>query len=241
MRMMASSNSKKSTEAPGKPMTLHQHMVDKGAQIMQSLKPIKEISEHVCTFAFYSHDMSRQIETHHFVTRLTQDVLQCAVYDTDDRSGRLIGVEYIISPEVFESLPLDEQKLWHSHAYEIKAGLWANPRVPEAVVKTELEDLAKSYGKFWCTWQVDRGDKLPMGEPALMVSPQEENIGLLNPELVKSRDERCKFSTERLRELRAHVASPTWINPNADYWKKLGKGFAVDVVPVEMKLRAPFP
>ncbi|KAL8130372.1 hypothetical protein V2J09_019527 [Rumex salicifolius] len=239
MGMMASMESKKSPETPGKPMTMKQHLVDKGAQMMQSLDPIKEMSEHVCTFAMYSHDMSRQIETHHFVTRLTQDVLQCAVYDSDDRTGRLIGVEYIISPEVFEALPLDEQKLWHSHAYEIKSGLWANPRVPEAVVKKELEDMAKTYGKFWCTWHKD--DPLPMGEPALMVSPQAENVGLLDPELIKNRDQRFKFSTERLRELRAHIDTPTWINPNADYWKKHGKGFAVDVVPVDMKLRAPFP
>lgn len=76
---------------PGKPMSLGQKALDKGAQMMQSLKPIKQMSQHVCTFALYSHDMTRQIETHHYVTRLNQDFLQCAVYDTDDSSGRLIG------------------------------------------------------------------------------------------------------------------------------------------------------
>ena len=40
---------------------------------------------------------------------------------------------------------------------QIKSGLWVNPRVPEMVVKPELENLAKTYGKFWCTWQTDRG------------------------------------------------------------------------------------
>lgn len=33
-----------------------------------------------------------------------------------------------------------------------------NPRVPEMVQKSELEELALTYGKFWCTWQVDRGN-----------------------------------------------------------------------------------
>lgn len=32
-----------------------------------------------------------------------------------------------------------------------------NPRVPEMIGMPELESLAKTYGKFWCTWQVDRG------------------------------------------------------------------------------------
>ena len=40
---------------------------------------------------------------------------------------------------------------------QIKSGLWVNPRVPEMIGMPELENLAKSYGKFWCTWQVDRG------------------------------------------------------------------------------------
>ncbi|CAL5345239.1 unnamed protein product [Camellia sinensis] len=38
----------------------------------------------------------------------------------------------------------------------IKSGLWVNPEVPELVVKPELENLTKTYGKFWCTWQADR-------------------------------------------------------------------------------------
>lgn len=40
---------------------------------------------------------------------------------------------------------------------QIKTGLFVQPRVPEMVAKPELENLAKTYGKFWCTWQVDRG------------------------------------------------------------------------------------
>lgn len=78
-------------QPPGKPMTMKQHVLDKGAAMMQSLKPIKQMSQHVCTFALYSHDMPRQIETHHYVSRLNQDFLQCAVYDSDDSTARLIG------------------------------------------------------------------------------------------------------------------------------------------------------
>lgn len=31
----------------------------------------------------------------------------------------LTGVEYIITYRIFETLTPDEQKLWHSHAYEV--------------------------------------------------------------------------------------------------------------------------
>lgn len=31
----------------------------------------------------------------------------------------MIGVEYIVPADVFEAFPPEEQKLWHSHAYEV--------------------------------------------------------------------------------------------------------------------------
>ncbi|KAM7524927.1 hypothetical protein LguiA_014829 [Lonicera macranthoides] len=226
---------------PGKPMSMEQKMLDKGAQMMQSLKPVKQMNQHVCTFALYSQDMARQIETHHYVTRLNQDFLQCAVYDSDDSTAHLIGVEYIVSDSIFEKLPPEEQRLWHSHAYEIKSGLWVNPRVPEMALKPELENLAKSYGKFWCTWQTDRGDRLPLGPPSLMMSPQAVNLGMVDPVLVLQRDEKYNVSTEALKTSRMELAEPEWINPQADYWRQHYKCFAVDVVPTEMKKITPFP
>ncbi|XP_065877316.1 oil body-associated protein 2A-like [Euphorbia lathyris] len=229
----------KEATPPGQPMSMGQHMLDKGAQMLQNLKPIKQISQHVCTFAIYSHDMSRQIETHHFITRLNQDFLQCAVYDSDDSTGRLIGVEYIVSDKIFETLPPDEQKLWHSHAYEVKSGLLIHPRVPEMVVKPELENLAKTYGKFWCTWQLDRGDRLPLGVPSLMVSPQAVNLGMVSPTLITKRDAKYNISTEAIKQSRVEIAEPEWLNPQADYWKQHGKGFAIDVKQFEMESKYP--
>ncbi|XP_058749245.1 oil body-associated protein 2A-like [Vicia villosa] len=227
---------------PGEAMTMGQHVVDKSAMMVQSFKPINQMSCHVCTFAIYSHDMSRQIETHHYCTRLTNKFLQCAVYDSDDSSkGRLIGVEYIISDDIFDTLPLEEKKLWHSHAYEIKSALWVNPRVPEMAAMSELENLAKTYGKFWCTWQVDRGDRLPLGAPALMMSPQAVSPGLVRPDLVHERDDKYNISTESIKKSRVEIPEPEMINPLADYWKQHGKGFVIDFEETEMKKRAPFP
>ncbi|CAL5345238.1 hypothetical protein CsSME_00031632 [Camellia sinensis var. sinensis] len=225
----------------GKPMSTEQRLLDKGAQMMQSLKPVNQIKQHVCTLALYSQNLTRQIETHHYLTRLNQDFIQCAVYDTDDSHGRLIGVEYIITDRIFETLPPDEQKLWHSHAYEIKSGLWVNPQVPELVLKPELENLTKTYGKFWCTWQVDRGDRLPLGPPSLMMSPQPVNLGKIRPHLVEKRDCKYKISIDDLKMSRVEIEEPEWINPQADNWKQHGKGFVILVEPIEMKKMAPFP
>ncbi|XP_038895654.1 oil body-associated protein 2B-like [Benincasa hispida] len=217
-------------QPPGKAMTAMQQMVEKGAQMLQSLKPLKEMSQHVCTMALYSHDLTRQIQTHLYISRLNQDFLQAAVYDSDDSSARLIGIEYIVSDRIFDALSPEEQRLWHSHAHEVKSGLWVKPRFPEIMGRPELDEMAKTYGKFWCTWQLDRGDKLPLGAPALMVSPQAEDPGRVKAELVGRRDEKYKISTKEIAEGRIYVEETDKENSEADYWRKHpGKGFAIDI------------
>ncbi|XP_022140109.1 oil body-associated protein 2A-like isoform X2 [Momordica charantia] len=215
-------------QPPGKPMTMMQAVIDRGAQMVQSLKPMKGMSQHVCTFALYAHDLTRQMETHHYISRLNQDFLQSAVYDSDDSNGRLI--EYIVSDRIFEALSAEEQRLWHSHAHEVKSGLWVNPRIPDSIARPELDDMAKTYGKFWCTWQLDRGDKLPVGAPALMMSPQAESPGKVKAELVGRRDERYKISTAEIAEGRMDVEEAEVEDSEADYWRKHpGKGLAIDI------------
>ena len=41
---------------------------------------------------------------------------------SDAPNARLIGIEYIISPRLFEKLPDDEKRYWHSHKHEIESG-----------------------------------------------------------------------------------------------------------------------
>ncbi|KAL0687703.1 hypothetical protein Bca4012_087380 [Brassica carinata] len=228
-------------EPMGDPTKTTTAMLDKGTAMFQSMKPIKQMSLHVCSFACYSHDPGRQIEVHMYGHRVNQDFLQCAVYDSNSAKAHLIGIEYIVSEKLFESLSPDEQKLWHSHDYEIQMALLVTPRVPELVAKPELKNLAKSYGKFWCTWQIDRGDRLPLGTPSLMVSPQDVSLGRIKPELVKKRDEEHGISTESLKPSREGICGPEKKNLIADYWVRFRKGFAIDVVETDMKRTAPFP
>lgn len=82
-----------SVPPPGRATTVSSQLLDMGAQAVQALKPVRQMKQHACSFALYAHDLSRQVEVHHFVSRLNQDVLQCAVYDSDKPSARLIGTD----------------------------------------------------------------------------------------------------------------------------------------------------
>jgi hypothetical protein len=63
------------------------------------------------------------VRAHHFCGHLNEEMRQCVLYDGDSPKARLIGVEYIISARLFEGLPAEEKKYWHSHAYEVR-GVW---------------------------------------------------------------------------------------------------------------------
>src|SRR6266705_1219026 len=132
--------------------------------------PIGDIHAHVCGINFYSGDMSRQIIAEHYCSHLSDEVLQCILYDSNKPGARLIGVEYIVSAKIFESLPPEEKKLWHSHNYEVKSGVLTAPDMADSAEKDLVKALIGTYGKTWHTWQVDRGDKLPLGIPQLMMA-----------------------------------------------------------------------
>lgn len=83
------------------------------------------------------------------------------------------------------------------------------------------------------------GDKLPLGAPSLLMSPQPENT--VSKELVKKRDEKYQISSDSLISSRVNIVPPEILSTCADHWKQSGKGFAIDVVETEMKTTAPFP
>ncbi|CAM9346749.1 unnamed protein product [Phaeothamnion confervicola] len=99
-------------ELPGEDLSLSSRALDMGAGLMQSFKPMKQFSNHVCGFYFAADDQNKQLETHHYVAQVNEDVWQCLVYDSDRAHARLMGVEYIVSESVFTHLPEGEKKLW---------------------------------------------------------------------------------------------------------------------------------
>lgn len=76
---------------PGDPVTVSTLVIDAGTTIMQRRLPVKQMNTHVSTFAIYGGDMSRQIETHHYVHRVNDEFLQCAVFASDRSDAPLIG------------------------------------------------------------------------------------------------------------------------------------------------------
>jgi len=209
---------------PGDPTSRQNAALMTGASVSQSFAPIKQIGAHLNAFHAYADDPASFVETNHYCAHLNDDVRQCLLYDSAEPGARLIGIEYMISPTLFEGLSSEERKLWHSHVYEVKSGMLVMPNssVPTAVWEVaenkEMEQVVKLYGKVYHLWQTDKGDKLPLGEPKLMTSftadgqfDFEQHVG--------ARDKRFNVDWRKKKEARDGIPSPN-IHLDADQaWK----------------------
>lgn len=121
----------------------------------------------------------------------------------------------MISAALYKTLDSSERKLWHSHVFEVKSGMLIMPGpnglptgVWEAAETKEMEEVVGLYGKTFHFWQVDRGDKLPLGQPQLMMSYTDEEQCPGFKELVGERDSRFQISSEQKKEKRGYIGEP---------------------------------
>ncbi|GAB4822496.1 hypothetical protein N2152v2_009542 [Parachlorella kessleri] len=208
------------SQVPGKPVELSTKVLDTGRDLLQRFAPLKSVHEHVCGFHFYAHDMTRQVEAHHYCAHLSEEFRQCIIYDSDQPGARLLGIEYIISERLFKELPEEEKKLWHSHKYEISSGILIAPRVPGIAERQDMQKLAFTYGKAFHFWQIDRGDTVPLGPPQLMMSYTAD--GQMDERQLAERDARYGVSSKDKRREREVLNYPEKLDPAVDHWQNLG-------------------
>ncbi|CAN8098531.1 unnamed protein product [Discula destructiva] len=216
-----------SSTVAGDELTTKSKVLETGAALTQDFAPVKSICAHLNAFHVYADDPKRKVEANHYCSHLTEDVRQCILYDSPKPGARLIGIEYMISPKLYETLDSDERKLWHSHVFEVKSGMLIMPQpsvlVPQAAWEkaetAEMEDVVELYGKVYHLWQVDLGHKIPLGEPKLMTSFTSSEQMPDFDSVVAERDARLGSDYKRKRELRKDIKEPR-IHPDADAtWK----------------------
>jgi len=210
-------NTGSKVEAPGAEKSTKSSVLETGAALLQDKSPLKKVNMYLDGFHFYNGRMEGQMEAHHYLTQLNEDVHQAIMFDGNGENAKLMGVEYIISERLFRKLPEEEKKLWHSHHYEVKSGTLIAPGIPEAAEHELMEKLVSTYGKVIHTWHTDRDLELPMGGPMLMMGFTKE--GQLKPELLADRDKRFNVSSEEKKKNRANIPTPQ-VDPLANAWEK---------------------
>jgi hypothetical protein len=96
--------------------------------------PLEAMHLHLCAFHVAKDDPKFQLEAHHFCMDLGEEysgVFQCIITESNKIGARILGVEYIVSDEIYQKLKGDEKKLWHPHDYEVTSGLLVAPKLSE--------------------------------------------------------------------------------------------------------------
>jgi hypothetical protein len=210
-------NTQSNVVPPGEQPSATTRALETGADVLQEKAPLDALNAYLDGFHFYNGDMSGQMEAHHYCGHLNEDTIQCVIFDGNQSNAKLMGVEYIVSRRLFETLPAEEKHLWHSHVHEVRSGTLIAAGIPEVAEHVLMQQLAGTYGKTWHTWHTDKHDALPIGTPMLMMGFTQE--GQLDEELLKQRDRRFEVSSTRKREHRADIPYPP-IDPQADAWQQ---------------------
>lgn len=203
--------------APGAPKKASTIALDTGAALLQSRPPIDALNAYLDGFHFYNGHPGAQMEAHHYCSILNEEVIQCVIYDGNVKDAKLMGVEYIISEQLFATLPAAEKPMWHSHGHEVKSGQLVAPGIPAPAEHALMEKLVHTYGKTWHTWHTDLDKTLPLGVPQLMMGFTAD--GQIDPALVAERDRRLGIDSAEEKRQRADIVAPK-VAPGADAWQQ---------------------
>lgn len=210
-------NTDSNVQSPGKEKDTKSEVLNAGADLLQNKSPLKKISAYLDGFHFYNGNIDAQMEAHHYVSQLNEDIYQAIIYDGNGEDAKIMGVEYIISARLLKTLSEEEKKLWHSHHYEVKSGTLIAPGIPEIAEHELMKKLVSTYGKTIHTWHTDQQRTLPLGSPMIMMGFTKD--GQLNPKLLAERDKRFNISTKEKRKNREDIPMPE-VDPMANAWSK---------------------
>lgn len=210
-------NTPSNVSAPGDEKTPKDRLLETGADLLQNKSPLKYFNTYLDGFHFYNGNPDAQMEAHHYVQQLNEDVHQAIIFDGNGKDAKIMGIEYIISESLFRKLPEEEKKLWHSHHYEVKSGTLIAPGIPQAAEHELMEKLVSTYGKTIHTWHTDQERSLPVGSPMIMMGFTKD--GQIHPHLVEERDKRFGVSTEKIREQRKDIKAPPVVK-GANAWER---------------------
>jgi Protein of unknown function (DUF1264) len=141
-----------------------------GKADMSSVKaPIAEVMH--CPLAFEGTHLLKERPqvaqvAYHYCKPMSGDlVAQCLLYDGTGPDARLIGVEYLVSGDVYQKMPAEEQAYWHDHKYEVDAGLLKSLTQSGDDERATLAKVRTLYGKIFHTWS--SGKTYPQGPARL--------------------------------------------------------------------------
>lgn len=194
--------------APGADPAPKTAALESGANLLQDKAPVEKIAMYLNGFHLSKDNPKMQMEAHHYCNQANEGFTQCVLFDGNTEDARLMGIEYIVSEKLYNTLPAEEKAYWHPHNYEVLSGTLRMPGLPDAAEKQALATKINSYGKTWHVWMTGTkqspGDALPLGPAHLAWSFNAD--GEAKPGLVEDMASRLKQDVGEKRRSRAELA-----------------------------------
>ena len=100
---------------------------------------------------------------HHYCKPISDQILQCLLFESTEPNARLTDVEYFVAKPIARELPLNVwNKYYHDHAVEIATGRVQVLDMPEDKAKEIADAAAKTDGIIFHLWP--KGQSAPTGE-----------------------------------------------------------------------------
>lgn len=189
--------------------------------------PVASAHAHFCGIHVAKNNVKFQLVAQHYCTPFGDEMHQCLLFDSFEKTARLLGVEYIVSDRIYRQFSDDEKKYWHPHTYEVLAGGLTAPSMTDADELKFMKAILTTWGKTWHTWP-DPSTPVPLGEPLLMWSLGADDQ--VDASVVDARDKLFGSSTAEIRAERAkvfglqvpQVAFPKDLNAIGRQWTNTG-------------------
>jgi hypothetical protein len=195
--------------------------------------PVAGPHAHFCGIHVAKKDPKFQLIAQHYCTahagdgHAGDDVFQCLLFDSAEKTAKLLGVEYIISDQRYRGLSQEEKKYWHPHTYEVLAGGLTAPGMTAEEEMKFMKFVLTTWGKTWHTWP-DPKSPVPVGEPLLMWSLGADDQ--VDPAVLAARDRMYNVNAAKIREARVKeigyevpsVAFPKSLDEAGRQWTSTG-------------------
>ena len=107
---------------------------------------------------------------HHYCKNVANGMIECLIFDSEAADAHLVGIETIVSPDVYTSFDSEEQALWHYHKTEFPKVEATLPDLSVEVAAKVVAAAEETYGKVYLLWDPSVDD-LPVGQPIVRIMP----------------------------------------------------------------------
>jgi hypothetical protein len=172
-------------------------------------------------------DSKFQMEAQHYCSPLKTGMFQCVLFDSTRADARILGIEYIISDDMYKTLPDGEKKFWHPHPFEVLGGGLIAPDMSPDQEQKFMGTIMNTWGKTFHIWG-DTMTQIPLGEPRLMWAVT--GSGQVDQKLLRERDKTFNVDSKEISARRQkefgyelpNVAPPKSLNTIGRRWTNEG-------------------